>query len=210
MAAGLFGKTRRAVLSLLFSHTDEAFYLRQLARTAGVGLGALQRELKQLSDAGVIRRRMQGRQVYFQANPDCPIFPDIKNLVRKTSGVADVLRSALDPLADRIQVALIYGSIARGEERRQSDVDILVVGRVKFSEVAAVLGPAQETLRREVNPTVYPPGEFRSKSKENHHFLNTVLKGKNLFLIGDEHELARMAEKRLGDWTAPRQRPRGI
>lgn len=199
LAASLFGKTRLAVLSLLFSHTDEAFYLRQLARTAGVGLGALQRELQQLSDAGFIRRRVQGRQVYFQANPDCPIFPEIKNLVRKTSGVADVLRSALAPLADRIQVAWIYGSIARGEEIRRSDVDILVVGRVKFSEVAAVLGPVQQTLRREVNPTVYPPGEFKSKLQENHHFLNTVLKGKKLFLIGDEHELARMAEKRLAE-----------
>jgi len=197
LAASLFGKTRLAVLSLLFSHTDESFYLRQLARTAGVGLGALQRELKQLSDAGFIRRREEGRQVYFQANPDCPIFPELKNLVRKTSGVADVLRSALAPLADRIQVAWIYGSLARGEERRQSDVDILVVGRVKFSEIAAALGPAQHTLRREVNPTVYPPGEFRSKLKENHHFLNTVWKGKKLFLIGDEHELAHLAEKRL-------------
>ena len=199
LAASLFGKTRLAVLSLLFSHTDEAFYLRQLSRTAGVGLGALQRELQQLSAAGVIRRRMQGRQVYFQANPDCPIFPEIKNLVLKTSGISDVLRSALAPLADRIQVAFIYGSIARGGETRQSDVDILVVGRVKFSEIAAVLRPAQETLRREVNPSVYPPDEFRSKLKENHHFLNTVWKGQKLFLIGDEHELARMAEKRLAD-----------
>lgn len=197
LSATLFGKTRRAIFSLLFTHADEAFYLRQLVRAAGVGLGAVQRELNQLTEAGIIRRSVRGRQVYFQANPDCPIFEELKNLVTKTAGVADVLKAALAPLADRIRIALIYGSVARGKEKRASDVDLLVVGDAAFSEIVSALAAAQQTLRREVNPTVYPPGEFTSKLAAGHHFLKTITKNERLFLIGDERELARLAQKRL-------------
>ena len=197
LSATLFGKTRRAVLSLLYSHTDESFYLREIARVAAVGLGAVQREVKHLSDSGIINRTVRGNQVYYQANPHCPIFQELKNLVIKTAGVGDVLRAALAPLAARIGVALIYGSLARGKESRASDVDLLVVGHVTFSEVASALGEAQDTLGREINPTVYPPNEFRSKLREGHHFLTSVSKEPRIFLIGGEHELERLAEKRL-------------
>lgn len=197
LSGTLFGKTRRAVLSLLYSHTDESFYLREIARAAGVGLGAVQRELARLSDAGIIRRTVRGNQVYYRANPECPIFAELQSLVVKTAGVGDVLRAALTSLATRIQVALIYGSFARGKERRGSDVDLLVVGDVTFAEVVSALGEAQETLGREINPTVYPPAEFRSKLGEGHHFLTSVSKEPRIFLIGDEHELERLAKKRL-------------
>ena len=197
----LFGKTRRAVLSLLYSHADESFYLRQIARFSGTGQGAIQRELKQLSAAGIIRRTVRGKQVYYQANPECPIFTELRSFVVKTAGVGDILRSALAPLVDNISIALIYGSVARGSEYRSSDVDILVVGEVSFAEVVERLGPAQETLGREINPTVYPPAEFKSKIAEGHHFLKSVLSGSKIYLIGDEHELARLVEKRLADRT---------
>src|SRR4030043_2347891 len=108
----LFGKTRRAVLSLLYSHVDEAFYLRQIVRVAGVGLGAVQRELKLVSDAEIIQRIVRGRQVYYQANPQCPVFEELKALVTKTVGIGAILETALVPLADRIRVAAIYGSVA--------------------------------------------------------------------------------------------------
>ena len=191
----LFSKTRRAVLSLLYSHVDDAFYLRQIARAAGGGLGAVQRELKQLSDAGIILRVVRGRQVYYQANPQCPVFEDLKKLVVKTVGAGAAVRAALAPLGDRINVALIYGSIARSEEGRDSDVDVLVVGEVTFGEIVSSLREAQKTIGREINPTVYPPAEFRSKLTAGHHFLNTVLRGPMLFLIGDKRELARLAKK---------------
>ena len=191
----LFSKTRRAVLSLLYSHVDDAFYLRQIARAAGGGLGAVQRELKQLSDAGIILRVVRGRQVYYQANPQCPVFEDLKKLVVKTVGAGAAVRAALAPLGDRINVAFIYGSIARSEEGRDSDVDVLVVGEVTFGEIVSSLREAQKTIGREINPTVYPPAEFRSKLTAGHHFLNTVLRGPMLFLIGDKRELARLAKK---------------
>jgi predicted nucleotidyltransferase len=193
----LFSKTRRVVLSLLYSHVDDAFYLRQIVRAAGVGLGAVQRELKQLSDAGIIQRIVRGHQVYYQANSGCPVFAELKNLVIKTVGVGAVLQAALAPLSDRIHVAFIYGSFARSEEHRDSDVDVLVVGKVTFSEIVSLLSEAQKTIGREINPTVYPPAEFRSKVVSGHHFLNTVLRGPMFFLVGDKRELARLAKKPL-------------
>jgi len=193
----LFGKTRRAVLSLLYSHIEDAFYLRQIVRTAGAGLGAVQRELKQLSDAGIIQRFVRGHQVYYQANPRCPIFAELKNLVVKTIGVGAALQAALAPLADRIDLAVIYGSIARSEEHRESDVDVLVVGKVTFAEVVSSFSEVQKTIGREINPTVYPLSEFRSKLAAGHHFLNTVLRGPMLFLIGEKRDLAGLAKKPL-------------
>jgi predicted nucleotidyltransferase len=193
----LFGKTRRAVLSLLYSHIGDAFYLRQIVRTAGVGLGAVQRELKQLSDAGIIQRTVRGRQVYYQANPECPVFAELKALVMKTVGIAGIIQAALVPLADRIRIAAIYGSVARSEEHRGSDVDLLVVGEATFAEVVSALHQAQSTLNREINPTVYPIGEFQSKLSVGHHFISTIVEKPIYFLIGDKGELARLAKKRL-------------
>lgn len=196
-SAALFGKSRLAVLALLYGRPEESFYLREAARAAGVGLGAVQRELRRLADAGIVRRTRRGRQVYYQADRGCPFFAELKGLVVKTAGVGDVLRAALAPLAGRVRVAFIHGSVARGEEQRGSDVDVLVVGSASFAEVAAALGPAQKVLAREVNPTVYPPAEFRAKAAAGHHFIKTVLCGAKIFLTGDERELARLAGKRL-------------
>ena len=194
LSSTLFGKTRRAVLALLYSHSDESFYLRQIVRTAGVGLGAVQRELKKLSEAGIIRRKERGRQVYYQANPECPVYAELKNLVIKTVGVGDVLKAALVPLADRIRVAFLFGSLVRGGERSSSDVDVMVVGDVTFAEVVSVLSRVQETIHREVNPLIYPPEEFRSKLAADHHFLKKALEGTKFFLIGDDDELAKLVE----------------
>ncbi|MDI7261241.1 MAG: nucleotidyltransferase domain-containing protein [Thermodesulfobacteriota bacterium] len=193
----LFGKTRRAVLSLLYSHVDEAFYLRQIVRVAGVGLGAVQRELKLLSDAGITQRIVRGRQVYYQANPQCPVFGELKALVIKTVGIAAIVQAALAPLADHIRIAGIYGSIARSEEHRGSDVDLLVVGKVTFAEIVSALDQAQKTINREINPTVYPVDEFQSKLSAGHHFLSTIVEKPMFFLFGDKRELARLAKKRL-------------
>jgi predicted nucleotidyltransferase/Fe2+ or Zn2+ uptake regulation protein len=199
LAATLFGKTRRAILSLLYGHADESFYLRQIARTTGVGLGPIQRELKQLTDAGIIQRSVQGRQVYYHANSKSPVFTELKSLITKTAGVGDTLRNILTPLIDRLNIVLIYGSIASGKEKRDSDIDLLIIGKVTFAEIVEELQLAQEQLGREINPTVYPVDEFTAKLAENHHFLRDVLSGPRIFLIGDENELKRMVEERLAN-----------
>jgi predicted nucleotidyltransferase len=181
------------VLALLYSHPDESFYLRQIARITGAGMGALQRELKQLSEAGIIQRNEIGQQTFFKANADCPVFHELRNLIIKTFGVADVVRKALSPLADKIELAFIFGSIVSGEFKQSSDLDVMVIGKIEFAEIVSALTPVQETLAREINPSVYPPEEFRSKLAGKHHFLKTVLNAPKIFLIGNENELEELA-----------------
>ncbi|HEY4761555.1 MAG TPA: hypothetical protein VIH42_13315 [Thermoguttaceae bacterium] len=193
----LFSKNRCAILALLFGHPDQAFYLRYIARTCGGGIGAIQRELKQLAEAGIIQRMERNRQVYFQANEDCPVFEELKNLIVKTAGVADVLRLSLTPLSDRIRAAFVHGSIASASQKHGSDVDLIIIGHISFTEVVKTLAGAQDILDREVNPTVYSVEEFRSKISSRQHFLNSVMKKEKIFLIGDENELARLVKKRL-------------
>ena len=199
IGSALFSKNRRAVLTLLYAHPDQSYYLRQIVRACGGGVGAVQRELGRLADAGIIRRTVRQKQVYFQAHDACPIFEELKGIVVKTAGVADVLRFALAPLADRIAVAFLFGSVARARQKRGSDVDLVVVGDLGFSEVVEALAAAQEQLAREVNPVVYSPEEFQTKAHAGHHFLGRVLKNDKIFLFGDEHELARLAAERLAD-----------
>lgn len=190
LSTTLFGKTRRAVLSLLYTHPDESFYLRQIARVAGVGMGSIQRELKALVEAGIIQTSVKGKLVYYQANPQCPVYAELKGLIVKTAGVGDILKAALAPLSDRIQVSFVYGSFAGGKERKGSDVDVCVVGMVTFAEIVSALSLAQQNLSREINPSVFPPEEFRTKLASHNHFLMSIIKGPKIFLVGDEHELA--------------------
>jgi predicted nucleotidyltransferase len=186
------------LLALFFGHPEQHFYLRQLARVVGAGHGALQRELKNLTGLGLIVRTTQGNQVLFRANPKSPVFAEMKRLVAKTVGVHDTLRSALAPLGTQIQIAFVFGSVARHAEKASSDVDLMVLGDAEFGEVVAALSEAQKALGREINPTVFPVAEFRSKLAAGNHFLRSVMEGKKLFVLGAENELAKLAEKRMG------------
>lgn len=193
MSEALFGKTKQGVIGLLFSRPEESFYLRQIARSTGASAGTIQRELGQLSEAGLILREPSGRQVYFRANPASPIFSELKGLAVKTSGVADVLRNALRPLAKRVEVAFIFGSFAEGRAVAASDVDVMVIGEAEFSEVSDALPGVDGPIGREVNPVVYPVGEFRDKVRAGHHFVTSVLQRPKIFLVGDQRELERLA-----------------
>jgi uncharacterized protein len=113
----------------------------------------------------------------------------------KTVGVADVLRSALKPSEKKIKSAIIFGSFASQTETNSSDVDVMIIGEISFGEVVSLISPAQEQLRREINPVVYPIQEFQDKVKSDHHFVNTVIEGKRVFLIGDEHDLSRLGQR---------------
>jgi DNA-binding transcriptional ArsR family regulator len=196
-AAALFRKTRRQLLAWLFTHTDESFYVRELVRVSGAAIGAVSKELEELTAAGILRRTARGNQVFYQANPASPIFEEVKSIILKTAGLADQLRRALAPLTDRIRVALIYGSGARGWLRAPSDVDLLVVGEVPFGDVVSALASAQSSLGREINPVVYSAREFRSKLGARQHFLTTVMRGPNQFLAGGPSDLERLGAKRL-------------
>lgn len=189
----LFGRTRGAVLAVLFGHVGESYYLRQLARMTGIALGPVQRELRQLVDAGLVVRKSLGTNTLYSANQASPVFAEIRGLVAKTVGVHDVLLAALHPLARKINLAFVYGSVASSRENHQSDVDLMIVGKVHFAEVVERVAGAQKTLNREINPTVYTVKEFRGKVSGN--FLKTVLDGKKLFLIGDQHVLGELGKQ---------------
>jgi len=193
----LFGKTRRLILALLFSHTEESFHLRKVLRLAGVSPGAGQRELKRLSESGVILRMVKENQVLFQANPQCAIFDELKSLITKTAGVVDVLREALATLGGRLSLALLYGSVAQGKAGKDSDIDLLVVGNVSFEDIVDRVSRAQEILRREINPMVMSLEECRNRLSNRDHFLGAILKSPFISVIGDPRELVRMVKKRL-------------
>ncbi|MHB9027374.1 MAG: nucleotidyltransferase domain-containing protein [Candidatus Latescibacterota bacterium] len=195
LANTLFGETRLAVLTLLYGRPDRLLYLRQIVRMTGAGQGAVQRELKLLSDAGIIERSRTGNHVFFRANSRCPIFDELRGIIIKTAGLADVLRDALDPIAGNIRSAFVYGSYADGRDTPASDIDVMVIGNVSFGEVVRTLQSAQEILSREINPSVYPEGEFIRKVSDRNAFLERVLDGGKIFLIGDEDELGRLAQE---------------
>ena len=197
IAEALFGKTRRRVLTLLYARPDKSFYLRQITREAGTGIGAVQRELDRLTRAGVVTRDPQGNQVHFRANPDSPVFEELHGLMKKTTGLADVVRSALVKLEQKIAVAFVFGSVAKGSHSTYSDVDLLIVGDVGLRDIIPLLSPAQDQLGREVNPTVYRPEEFRSLSENDNHFLRRVLREPRIVLLGNEDELGRLAGQSL-------------
>ena len=197
LSVALFPKSRRVVLGILYGHPDRTFYLREIVNLAGLGMGQIQRELKRLADSRIIRRFEQGRHVYFQADENCPIYEELRSLVTKTVGATEVLREALRDLSDRISVAFVYGSVARGEQRHDSDLDLLVIGDVSFADVVEAISEAQSRLRREVNAVVYPRDELSSKLADGHHFLTSVIKSEKIFIIGDEHELRTLLEQQV-------------
>jgi predicted nucleotidyltransferase len=194
LASVLFGKTKKSVLALLFMHAEESFYLRQIVRILGLGQGAVQRELANLSESGLIVREVKGNQVYYQANRKSPIFEELKSLMIKTAGVAEVLKGALSGLREKISLAFVYGSMATGTHKNTSDVDLMIIGQISFKEAVAALQPAQEKLGREVNPSVYSPQEFGKKFAEGHHFLRSVSTSPKIFLIGEDRELAELGK----------------
>lgn len=194
LCSGLFGKTRQMVLALIYGRVDSSFYTKQVLDAVRIGRGTVQRELKNLTDTGIIIREVQGRQVYYRANAQCPIFNELMSIVRKTFGVADVFRQSLATVADKIPVAFIFGSVAKSADDRKSDIDVMVVGAISFGDTVNLLSTAEEQLGREINAVVYPIAEFKQKVRDDHHFVKTVLEGEKIFLIGDEGELARLVK----------------
>lgn len=198
LADVLFGKGRGAILALLFGHPDQSFFYRQITRQlSGVSNGTLQRELNILSGLGLIDRSTVGKQVFYRVNRNHPVYPELRTLVAKTVGAIQVLRSALAPLSKQISVAFIYGSMARQEEKAESDVDVLIVGKVTLDDVLERLGDVESSFGRAVNPTVYSESEFKAKIERGNHFLDSVLRGEKVFLVGGENELGKVGGKRL-------------
>jgi len=197
LASLLLGSYRQKVLALLLLHPEQHYHVREIARLTGTSAGTLHKELARLAHAGVLIRDEVGNQVRYGANRQCPIFPELAGILRKTAGLADVLREALAGINERIALALVFGSVARGEEGPRSDVDVLLVGEIGFAEVVRALHEAQARISREINPVVLSPAEFRQKTSVGDAFLVEVLGNEKLYLMGDEHDLGKL----VGDST---------
>lgn len=186
----LFPKTRQDLLATTLIDPSREWYLSALAKHLRVPPSSLQRELVGLVAAGILTRRGDGNRTYYRADLESPLFGELRGILLKTVGLRDVLREGLRPLVDRIDVAFIYGSMARAEERSASDVDLMVIGSVGLADLAPALKQAEETLGRPVNPTVYTRREVAEKRARGHHFLDSVLREEKLFIAGSKDELA--------------------
>jgi predicted nucleotidyltransferase len=199
VAEALFGKTRRSVLALLFGRPDERFYMRQVARMTGASVAAVQYELARLATAQLVVRAPEGKQVYFRANTESPVFNEIRGLMDKTVGAVAVVQSTLSGLAreGRIDIAFIYGSVASGTHGSYSDVDVMIIGDIKLLEIIPALRVAQDRLGREINPTIYPGEELRMRLTDREHFVIQVMDGPKIMLIGSENDLGRLVAESL-------------
>lgn len=189
----LLPKTRQGILAAMFVQPEKTWYASELARRMGVPSSSLQRELQDLTDAGILKNHRKGQMTYYQVNADSPVFPDLRGLLLKTAGLVDVLADDLKPLTVKLRFAFVYGSIASGKERSDSDIDLMVVGRVSPAELALPLRHSRELLGREINPSVYTAEEFDKRRAAKDHFLTTVLAKPRLFVVGSKDDLGKAA-----------------
>lgn len=187
----LLPKTRQGILAAVFGQPEKTWYASELARRMGVPSSSLQRELQALAQVGILKVHRQGHMAYYQANANSPVFADLRGLLLKTAGLVDVLTDALKPLAARLRLVFVYGSIASGTEQSDSDIDLMVVGKVTPAELALPLRRARELLGRDINPTVYTPTEFDKKRIAKDTFLRQVLAKPRLLVIEDQHDLGK-------------------
>lgn len=208
LAHQLLGQTRSAVLSALLLHPDSSLHVRELARLTGASAGSLHRELRLLANLGLLLRHEAGRQVHYRANTAHPVYAELSQFLRKTAGLVDVLRQALEPIFARIDLAFVYGSMASGGERAGSDVDLMVLGDVGFADVVRETAAVQSLLRREVNPVVMSAREFAGRVNKKDGFALSVMKGDKLWLKGGDRDFAELAQNRSAK-AAPSYRRRG-
>ncbi len=185
--------TLPAVLSLLCLHPDGEFYQREIVEQTGGSTLQVQRALKRIEQAGLLRKSRRGNRVYYSAEVLHPAFSDLKNTLLKTAGLADLLREALAPLSSRVTLAFVFGSIAVGKESGASDIDLMVVGEVGNREVIKALGPTTRRIGREFNPVVLKNAEFRVRIAREDHFLGDVLRSPKIWLIGREDDIPKVA-----------------
>src|SRR5689334_5782384 len=197
VADALFTRTQQRVLGLLYGNPARSFYSNEIVRLSGMGIGTVHRELARLLSSGLVTAGRIGNQKHYQANRAAPVFEELRGLALKTFGVADVLRTALAPLAPRIRVAFVHGPVAQGTDTAATDVDVLVLSdHLAYGEVIAALAGAERSLGRGVNPSIYGRVEFLRRIAEEGGFLARVLQGPRIPLIGSDEDIPRPAKAR--------------
>jgi len=183
---------------LLLLRSDEKFHVRELERLTGISAGSLHRELKAMAQAGLLIREQQGNQVLYRADRSCSIFEELASIFRKTVGLASLLKDALAPIAPKIQVAFVFGSVAAGKQQAHSDLDICVLGEVELLDVVKALGSLHDSLQREINPVVMSANRFIDQLALHERFAERICDEPKIFVVGDEDEFGKLVE----DWAA--------
>lgn len=190
LADALFSATQQRVLALLFGQPERSFFTTEIIGLVGAGSGVVQREVRRLVESGLVTITRIGNQKHYQANPAAPIFEELRGIVVKTLGPAEVLRAALTSLGDKVRLALLYGSVAKRSDTAHSDIDLLIVSDVlTLEQVYKALTPVEQQLGRRVSPTLYTVAEFRRRRKNNNPFLAKVLAGEHIRLTENDDDL---------------------
>lgn len=190
LADALFSATQQRVLALLFGQSERSFFTTEIIGLVGAGSGVVQREVRRLVESGLVTVTRIGNQKHYQANPAAPIFEELRGIVVKTLGPAEVIRAALIPIFDKIHLALVYGSVAKHSDTAHSDIDVLIVSDgLTLEQVYKTLEPAEQRLGRRINPTLYTEAEFRRRRESGNPFLAKVLSGDHILLTGNADDL---------------------
>lgn len=186
----LFSKVRQRVLSILYGQPDCAFYTNEIIRLTQSGTGAVQRELEKLTAAELVIVTQVGNQKLYQANPNSPLFKDLRAIVIKSFGLADVIKEVLRVLADKISFAFIYGSIAKQEDTAKSDIDLMIIGNnLSYGEIFQLVTEPEKKLGRKINPTLYSVSQWKHQVSRDNNFIKKVIKQPKIFIIGTEEDL---------------------
>jgi len=191
----LFSKTRQSLLATLLLSPDKWWFLSDIAKHLGKTPSTLQRELSSLNESGILEKRIDGKRVYYRADAECPILKELQSLLLKTVGLVDEINFQLRSIYKNVEFAFIFGSIAKGEELSSSDVDLMIIGDIKLTDMALKLKKMEKKLLREINPVIYSISEFEKKLREKDHFLTSVVEEKKLFLKGKDEYLERVTIK---------------
>ncbi len=190
LSGALFSNVQQRVLALIFGHPGRSFYTSEIVRKIHSGTGAVERELSRLQQSGLVSVEWIGNQKHYRANRNSPIFTELQSIILKTAGLAEPLRQSLVPYADRIKVAFVYGSVAKGSDTAQSDIDLMVVGEdLSYADLFTALQKADETLQRNVNPSFLSVDEWRRKISQTDSVIAKINTQPKIFIFGSEADL---------------------
>jgi predicted nucleotidyltransferase len=190
LSSALFSKVRQRVLALIFGHPERSFYTSEIVRAVRSGVGAVERELSRLQRSGLVTVERIGNQKHYRANPDAPIFEELRRLVVKTVGLAEPIGKSLQPYAGAIKAAFVYGSVAKGTDTAQSDIDLMVVGdELNYSDLYTAVQSAEDELRRKVNPLFLSLKDWQRKASDRGSVVSKISGSPKIFVIGSEKDL---------------------
>jgi len=196
LANALFSKVQQRVLALIFSHPERSFYMSEIVRHVHSGVGGVERELAKLELSGLVDVERIGNQKHYRANPNAPIFEELRGLIEKTVGLAEPIRRSFEPYANAIKSAFVYGSVAKQTDTAHSDIDLMVIGDdLNYSDLYSAAQHAESKLRRKVNPLFLSPKDWHRKASDAGSIINKISSSPKIFIIGTEKDLSSWANK---------------